>query len=79
MIAPETTSTGRWVEGFIFRLANLPSDPCGASLCGYTFTPIPRARRDRAGDDRDWEGGGKGFIFRLANIPSDPCGASLGG
>ena len=48
MIVPETTTTGRWGEGFIFRLANLPSDPCGASLGGYTFTLIRLVRHEHA-------------------------------
>ena len=55
MIAPETTATGRWGEGFVFRLADLPSDPCGVSLSGHTFILILLARRDRAWDDLDWE------------------------
>ena len=35
-------------QGFIFRLDDLPSDPRGASLGGYTFTLRPLVRRAHA-------------------------------
>ena len=77
MIRPETTSTGEVVGWFIFRSAKLPSDPCGASLGGYTFTLICLVPCDRTCGCKHWDVWGEGFIFRLANLPSDPRGASL--
>ncbi len=37
---PETSTTVSVGVGLIFRLAHLPSDPCGASLGSLTFTLI---------------------------------------